>query len=153
MTDLMPRDPFTALDDPFDGQHHALDRLGSASFRRMPELMSVEGRVALDVREEDGARVIEASVPGFTRDEISVEVTEGAVIIRAERERDEERKDAHYYYGERHPGSVERRVQLPGISADTEVDAALKDGVLTLPIPIAERAKTRRDQRRLIGSR
>ena len=144
MTDLMLRDPFTALDDPFDGLRHALDRLGATSFRRVPELMTAEGRVALDVREEDGAFIVEASVPGYTRDEIDVEVAEGAPIIRAEREREEERKDAHYYYRELHRGSVERRVQLPGISADTKVDATLKDGVLTLRIPIAEQAKARR---------
>ena len=144
MTDLMLRDPFTALDDPFDRLRHALDRVGATSFGGMPELMTMEERLALDVREEDGAFIVEASVPGFTRDEIDVEVAEGALIIRAERERDEERKEAHYYYRELHRGSVERRVQLPGIGADTKVEAALKDGVLTLRIPIAEQAKARR---------
>ena len=54
MTELMLRDPFSALDDPFMSTCRALDRLGAASLWRMPELLAEEGRLALDVREEDG---------------------------------------------------------------------------------------------------
>lgn len=144
MTSLMLRDPFTALDDPLTNMRRALDRLGAVNFRRMPELLAEEGRLALDVREEDGAFIVEASVPGFAKDEVNVEVADGALTIRAERETEEERKEAHYYYRERYRGSVDRRVELPGIAADAEVEATLKDGVLSLRIPVAEESKTRR---------
>ena len=143
MTDLMLRDPFAALDDPFTSMRRALDRLGAVNFRRMPELWAEEGHLALDVREEDGTYLIEASVPGFKKDEIDVEVAEGALTIRAQREHEEVHKEAHYHYRERYRGSVDRRVSLPGIAADAAVEATLKDGVLSLRIPVAEKSKTR----------
>lgn len=143
MTDLMLRDPFTAMDDPFTNMRHALDRLGAINFRRMPELLVEDGHLALDVREDDGAFTVEASVPGFTKDEIDVEVSDGALTIRAERHHEEERKEEHFHYRERYRGSVDRRVKLPGIAADAEVEATLKDGVLLLRIPVAEQSKTR----------
>jgi len=144
MTDLMLRDPFAALEDPLTNMRRAMDRLGAATFWRRPELFVEESHLALDIREEDGKYVVEASMPGFTKDQIDVEVSQGVLTINAERKVEEERKRAHYHYRERYQGAVSRRVELPGIAADVAVDATLKDGVLTLILPIVEGARTRR---------
>lgn len=144
MTDLITRDPMTAIERRFSDMQQVLDRLGARSFWRMPESFADVEALAVDVREEDGTFVVESSLPGFTKDEIEVDLTDGALSIRAEREHEEERKDAHYHYRERSHGSASRRVELPGVAADAEVDASLKDGVLTLRIPIAEEAKPKR---------
>ena len=144
MADLMTRDPVTALERRFTDMQQILDRLGARSFWRTPDLFADDETLALDVREEDGTVIVESSLPGFKKDEIEVELSDGALSIRAEQEHEEERKDAHYYHRERSRGVMTRRVELPGVAAAARVDASLKDGVLTLRIPLAEEAKPKR---------
>ena len=144
MTDLATRSPMGALERRFADMEQMLDRLGARSFWRGSEPFADVESLALDVREEDGTVIVESSLPGFKKDEIEVELSDGALSIRAEREHEEERKDAHYYYRERSHGAVSRRVELPGVAADADVDASLKDGVLTLRIPLAEESKPKR---------
>jgi len=144
MTDLITRSPMSAIERRFADMEQMLDRLGARSFWRTPDPFAGSEMLALDVREEDGAFVVETSLPGYKKDEIEVELTDGALSIQAEREHEEERKDAHYHYRERSHGAVSRRVDLPGVASDATVDATLKDGVLTLRIPIAEAARPKR---------
>jgi HSP20 family protein len=61
--------------------------------------------------------------------------------IRATHSEEQTDEDARYYRRERRYGSVGRRIALPGVLHDAEVDGELKDGVLTLRIPVPEQAK------------
>ena len=98
--------------------------------------------LAVDVLERDGKLFVRASLPGFAKDEIDVRLDDGVLSIQAEhREEEEEEKDQHYYRRERRYGTVTRRLSLPGVAADAPIDAELKDGVLTLVVPLSERAK------------
>lgn len=97
-----------------------------------------EGSLALDVYEQDGHLIVEASLPGFRKDEIDVQVHDGILSIKAQRseEHEEGKPGGRYYRRERSWGSVSRRVALPGIVQDEDVDAELKNGVLRLSIPL-----------------
>ena len=144
MSDLITRSPMSTIERRFADMEQMLDRLGARSFWRSPTPFEDGESLALDVREEDGTVIVETSLPGYKKDEIEVELTGGTLSIRAEREHEEERKDAHYYFRERSHGATSRRVDLPGVAADAAVDASLKDGVLTLRIPLAEAARPKR---------
>ena len=144
MSDLITRSPMSTIERRFADMEQMLDRLGARSFWRSPTPFEDGESLALDVREEDGTVIVETSLPGYKKDEIEVELTGGTLSIRAEREHEEERKDAHYYFRERSHGATRRRVDLPGVAADAAVDASLKDGVLTLRIPLAEAARPKR---------
>jgi HSP20 family protein len=100
-----------------------------------------EGTLALDIVEGDGELIVKASVPGFKKEDIDVQIHEGVLTIRAERSEEQEREDERFYRRERRTGSVSRRVALPAEIADTDATAVLEDGVLTLRIPQAEAAK------------
>jgi HSP20 family protein len=104
-----------------------------------------EGTLALDIYEEDEALVVEASVPGFERDDITIQLHQGLLSIVASRpaQRDETNYGRRYFRRERPVGAWTRRIALPGVVHDAEVDAELKDGVLTLTIPIPASAKPR----------
>ena len=60
--------------------------------------------------------------------------------INAKHVEESETTDEHYYRRERRGGSVSRRIALPGVVRDAEVNAELADGVLTLTIPLPEKA-------------
>lgn len=104
-----------------------------------------EGTLAVDIYEENDRLVVEASVPGFQRDDITIQLHQGLLSIVASRRAQKEGADYNrrYFRRERLAGAWARRIALPGIVHDAEVDAKLKDGVLTLHIPIPAAAKPR----------
>ena len=100
-----------------------------------------EGTLALDVAEGDGELVVRASLPGFDKKDIDVQIHNGVLSIKAEHSEERETKDERFYRRERRVGSVSRRIALPGVIAEASANAELKDGVLTLRIPQAEVAR------------
>lgn len=94
-----------------------------------------EGSLALDVSEDDQAVVVRASLPGFKRDEIEIEVEDGVLAIRATHGEEREEKSERYYRKERRFGSVSRRIALPTTVVEDQAKAELKDGVLVLRLP------------------
>ena len=113
-------------------------------FFRMPRPTNgagPEGALALDIAEGDGELIVRASVPGFAKEDIDVQIHDGVLTIKAEQSQEKQTEDERFYRRERRTGSVSRRVTLPGEVAAAGTKAALADGVLTLRIPQAEAAK------------
>ncbi|MGE0227509.1 MAG: Hsp20/alpha crystallin family protein [Dehalococcoidia bacterium] len=109
-------------------------------------LETEEGTLALDIYEQDNALVVEASVPGFSREDIDVQLHQGLLSIVASRpaQRDVADSGRRYYRQERPTGAWTRRIALPGVVHDADVAAQMKDGVLILRIPIPAAARPRR---------
>jgi HSP20 family protein len=93
----------------------------------------------VDIEETEDAWVVEAEVPGARRDDIDVQVRDNEVMITGEI-KERERKGM-LRRRTRRTGRFEYRVTLPGETDPSSVDAKLNDGVLTLRIPKAERAR------------
>ncbi|RJQ10865.1 MAG: Hsp20/alpha crystallin family protein [Dehalococcoidia bacterium] len=108
-----------------------------------PTLNLPDEVLAVDVVESDGKYVVKASVLGFKREDITVEVADGTLSISAKRAEETEQKGEHFVRRERYSGSSTRRVALPGITRDSTVDAALKDGVIEVAVSVtaAQQAK------------
>ncbi|MBE6547108.1 MAG: Hsp20/alpha crystallin family protein [Ruminococcaceae bacterium] len=92
-----------------------------------------------DIRETEQAYILEADLPGFSKEDIRAEIKNGYLTIIAEKKQEsEERNDkTNYIRRERSYGSVRRTFDLSGIRAE-EITAAYKDGVLTLTLPKEE---------------
>jgi HSP20 family protein len=143
MADIVTREPFVG------SIRQAMERFFDEPFFRDPfmaspfRFISDEGSLPLDVYERDNQIVVEASLPGFKKDEIDVQVQQGVLTIKAQRnqEHEETSNGGRYYRRERSWGAVSRRVALPGTVDETKVNAELKNGVLRLTVPIAEQAR------------
>ena len=59
-----------------------------------------------------------------------------------EKKREEEKKEKGYYHLERSYGSFRHDLNLPADVDPAGVDAVCKDGVLSVTLPKAERAKS-----------
>lgn len=105
---------------------------------------ATESPMPLDVSETEKELIVRASVPGFTRDDIEVEVHQGILAIKAERTDQAEAADETWLRRERRTGAVGRRLALPESVADADPRAELKDGVLTLWLPKAAKAQPRK---------
>ena len=135
MADIVRHDPFTSL-------RHTMDRLFDDSFFRTPgRLFDDDGTLPVDISETDKELVVRASLPGFQKDEIDVNVHDGVLSIKGQHSEEHEEKGERFYRRERSYGAVSRRIALPGIVSDADVDAELKSGVLTLKIPLPQKAQ------------
>jgi HSP20 family protein len=103
----------------------------------------------MDLKERDDAYVAELEMPGMKAEEFKVEVLEGVLSIRGERKQEKEEKTKRWHRTERLYGSFERRVALPNQVDAEKVDAAYKDGVLTVTVPKAPGAKPKTIQVRV----
>jgi HSP20 family protein len=95
----------------------------------------------VEVFERNNQLVVRADLPGMAKDDVSVEVTDDALIIRGERKSEREEEAEGYYRSERSYGSVYRRIPLPkGIKAENAT-ADFRNGVLEIKLPAVERVE------------
>ena len=93
-----------------------------------------------DIYEKDGAYHIEADIPGFKKEEISVECEDGYVTISAEKnsENEENDEDKKYLKRERSYSKTTRKFYVGDIEAD-KIKAEYKDGILSVVVPKEEK--------------
>jgi len=93
---------------------------------------------------EDAERVhAEAELPGLSMGDIEVLVVGDELTIKGSRKA-AEGKDLTYHRQERGAGEFSRTVTLPYEIDAERVDAVLKDGVLMLTLPKAEKARPKK---------
>ena len=88
----------------------------------------------LDVREDEGHYVVDADVPGFDKDDIEVTLEDGVLTISGERKHEEKSDGENYHYSERRTGRFSRSLRFPDGVSEDGIEAALKDGVLTVKV-------------------
>lgn len=93
-----------------------------------------------DVSETEDCYLVEAELPGVSKDQINVQLDDRELIITGE-VREEERERMHHRM--RRTGRFEFRTLLPGEIETEGVDAKLRDGVLTVKVPKAQVTKPR----------
>jgi HSP20 family protein len=79
--------------------------------------------------------VVKVFLPGYSADDIDVEVVSDFLTIRASRERPELAEGEEFLHRERSFGSFEETIKLPALVKSAKVTAASKDGVLTVSLP------------------
>lgn len=98
----------------------------------------------VDIYETDEALILQAELPGISKDEVTVELKDNTLVLRGERKRSHEVKEENYQRIERTYGEFQRSFVLPTTVDQNRVMASFKDGVLELNLPKAEVAKPKR---------
>lgn len=93
---------------------------------------------ALECKRANGDLVVKAEVPGLKPEEITVEVTDDALIIKGERKHEEKEEKEGYYRSERSYGKFYREVALPEGAKAAEAKAEMSNGVLEVKVPVTE---------------
>lgn len=89
--------------------------------------------------ENDTMLVIEAHLPNFAQDDITVNVDKGAVVIQAERHEEEKDKSKKYVIRES-SSSFYRSIALPEQAEQTKITADFDKGVLKVKVPLKEQS-------------
>jgi len=84
---------------------------------------------------------VEAELPGVREEDVDVTVHNGVLFIRGERKPEEGRR---YLYNGRAYGRFERVITLPDAVKTDDVQAALKDGILSITLPKSPEAKPKK---------
>jgi HSP20 family protein len=79
--------------------------------------------------------VVRADVPGMKKEDVTVELADGQLMLRGERKQEKEEKNEGYYRAERTYGSFYRTLTLPEGAKVDEAKAVIRDGVLEVVIP------------------
>ncbi|NMB84092.1 Hsp20/alpha crystallin family protein [Candidatus Roizmanbacteria bacterium] len=107
-----------------------------------PELTMTEG---LNVYEENSNVIVEASVPGIPEDKLEITYEDGVLHIKGRsEEKEEEKKKNRVIHRMQRVSSFDYSTYLPRPIDEKQIEATVKNGVLTVKAPIAEAAKPKR---------
>jgi len=115
--------------------------------RRRPSLLSrvfgrePEGKAVtpwaprVEMMEREGQLVLRAELPGMTKNDLKVEVTDDAITIQGERKEEKKEERKGYYYNECQYGSFFRSIPLPEGADPSNATAEFRNGVLEVVMP------------------
>lgn len=101
---------------------------------------TMPGNLPVDIVEKTDCYEIRASVPGLTRDEITLELENGVLTISALKTETVESNDENcaneccMLRRERFAGSTTRQLRLPSQIDDESIKASLENGLLTITV-------------------
>lgn len=101
---------------------------------------SRQGIPAMDVyTDDDKALVVELQAPGFTKDDISINVHDNVLEIKGEKHEktEDDKKNRNYMVRETHE-SFYRSIALPKVADTDSVDAHFDNGMLKVIVPFKE---------------
>lgn len=79
--------------------------------------------------------IVRADLPGLTKDDVKVDVTEEGITVQGERKREHEEEREGVYRSERSYGSFYRVIPVPEGAITDQAKATFKDGVLEITMP------------------
>jgi len=120
----------------FDHSFSEMENRLNCYAKRLKSAAQDNGAVAtypVDIRETDTNYVVEAELPGYTREQIDVNFQDGVLSITAEREAVE--VEGEKRLSERQNSKVARHFRMPDKVDAEAVEAQLENGVLALNLP------------------
>ncbi|MGN0394769.1 MAG: Hsp20/alpha crystallin family protein [Coprococcus sp.] len=97
-----------------------------------------------DVRETDDSYEVDIDLPGFKKDEVTVQLNNGYLTIAAAKGLDKDEKDkktGKYIRRERYAGSVSRSFYVGDSVTQDDIHAKYESGILKLTVPKKEENK------------
>ena len=118
---LIPRDNFDLFDDIFTDPF----------FKRNDNKL-----MRTDIKEHDDNYVISVDLPGYDKDNIKVDITDGYLTVSAKTDSENnEEENGKYVRRERYFGECSRSFYVGDDISVEDVDASFKNGTLVMEIP------------------
>ena len=98
---------------------------------------------AMEVCDTKDAVVVKAQVPGVSKDQLQVHITDDTLTLKGEVREEEKKEEKNFYQREFHYGAFERTMALPMAVQANKATAQLKDGVLEITLPKSASAQAK----------
>lgn len=92
------------------------------------------GSFKVDIQDKETSFVLEAELPGVSKEDVSVDYKDGLLTIKVEKAEAKEEEKNNYIYKERRQNSLQRVFKMKGIQRDA-LTAKLENGILTVEAP------------------
>ncbi len=138
--DLLMEDELTAAflgDDDLlssgpEPEQPAVDQTPAAVADEWEEDDAVPGQLAVDVYETKERLVVKARTAGVNKNDLDVSIADNTLSIRGTLSAGSEEDVENYFVQECYWGEFSRSIALPVPVKEDEIEAVLKDGVLTV---------------------
>ena len=114
-----------------------LDRFERMMFGEMmpkQEAKNMTKGIRTDITDNGNEYLLDAELPGFNKEDITLNIEGDTLVITAKHEDNNEEKKDNYLRRERYFGEYRRSFDISGIEAD-EISAKYNNGVLTVNLP------------------
>lgn len=136
---------------PFNRKRNDLMNIGFDDFSNMlddfftggwPTRRNLAGDTfKIDIQDNEDGYTIEAELPGVSKENIDITLTDGQLNLSVKKEEVLEDKTKNYIHRERKYSQMSRSIMLSNASSDG-IQAKLNDGVLTIHVPKQEKMDT-----------
>jgi HSP20 family protein len=87
---------------------------------------------------------VAVDLPGFSKEDVNIEVGETSIMIHAKKSEEEEEKQKNYVRRERMARTFYRRLELPEKIKADDSKASLNNGILEIVLPKKEPKETKK---------
>lgn len=119
----------------------SMDRIFEDFFSHggLPSLVGGTWLPAVDVHETKNDLIVTLDAPSVDPEKISILISDGRLVIKGERKKEEELEEKDVFRSERFFGSFQRMIQLPVEVVTDKARATYKDGVLKIVMPKSQK--------------
>ena len=137
--------PFRMLERFADEMDRMFDDFGLGRGWGRPSLLSggASWSPQVEMSQQNNELIVRVDLPGMNRNDIKVDVTEGAITIQGERKSEHQEERGGVYRSERSYGSFYRTIPVPEGTMTDQAKATFKDGVLEISMPAPPEQVTR----------
>jgi HSP20 family molecular chaperone IbpA len=102
--------------------------------------MMANNMMTTDVRESDNGYDVDIDMPGFKKEDINLELSQGYLTVSAHRdsEHDDKGEDGKWLRRERYAGACSRSFYIGEDVKESDIHASYKNGTLCLQVPKAQ---------------
>src|SRR5262249_29615588 len=108
---------------------------GHELLRREAGLIPADWSPRVDILRREGHFLVRADLPGLTKDDVKVDVTNDTLTIRGERKQERKEEREGHAYSECTYGSFYRAIPLPEGADASKATAEFRNGVLEIAMP------------------
>lgn len=137
--------PFREMERYFDELfRHPFSLFGYPAWKRGQLARSSIVSPTVDIFEDGNDVVVKAEIPGITKDDLKVDITDDSITISGEKKQEKEVNREDYHRLECSYGSFRRSFRLPETVESDKAKATFRDGILEIRMPKSETSKKRR---------
>lgn len=112
-------------------------------FNNFLDNMDNDKKMQCDIYEKDDNICIEMDIPGFSKEDINIEINKGNLIITAEKKEEESDNKKYLRRERKYYGKYQRSFYLGEID-ENHIDASFENGILKISVPKKTEAETKK---------
>ncbi len=134
-----PMETWRSNRSPLREMQQQIDRLFDefSAWPKTSELGMSDGSLSpkCQMTEDTANYYVRFEIPGISKDQIKVEYSNNILTVSAERKEEHSRDEEKQHYSEFSYGSYYRSMRVPNAVDEKKIEAAFKNGVLSLTLP------------------